>query len=99
MFEVVSSVALRVVLSVLSDALRLYGMLLWGCFEGCFEVVLRLFGCLRLLSVALRVVFVVLRLFEVVLRLLSVVLRLFECCFEVVLRLFEGVLRLFQVLF
>ena len=42
MFEVVSSVALRVVLSVV---LRLYGMLLWGCcvvlrlFEGSFEVV------------------------------------------------------------
>ena len=35
-FEVVSSVALRVVLKVV---LRLYGMLLWGCFECCFEVV------------------------------------------------------------
>ena len=39
MFEVVSSVALRVVLSVV---LRLYGMLLWG-FECCFQDCLRMF--------------------------------------------------------
>ena len=59
MFEVVSSVALRVVLSV---ALRLYGMLLWGLFCGCFKVVLRV------------VMSVVLRLFERCLRLYRVLL-------------------------
>ena len=90
-FEGVSSIALRVVLSVV---LRLFLSLFEGCFEGVSSFALRV-----VLSVALSGISRLFCCFEVVSEVLSClkdVLRLYECCFEGCFECcFEVVLRLF----